>query len=104
MLIFFIVDSLSTSIVQCVATNKPVVVYAGNHCKKPVYNAVVNLEKRAMCCGNEKEFLKIIDLVLSNPDKYKADVFNRDFIGLYGIGNSSESPNWPDVLKKIINK
>jgi len=102
----FILDSLSTSIIQCSATKKPIIVYTGEHCKIPNQMALDSLRKRAICCETEEIFLKTVDDILNYPDdisnKFDADPSNDEFINLFGTGGLEKEPSWKKIFNEII--
>ena len=98
----FIIDSLSTSIIQCTATNKPIVVYTGNQCKRPRSKAIELLKKRCLCSLNEEEYFKNINKILLESKFDMSDTINDEFLNFYGIGNNLNNPEWSKIFSKHI--
>lgn len=99
----YIIDSLSTAIVQAAATKIPIIAYSGEHCKKPNPDAVFFLKKRAHCCDTAKDFCNSIDAILKDPSCYNADPLNDEFVRQYGIGGSEREVRWEAIFRDIAN-
>lgn len=98
----YIIDSLSTAIIQAAATRIPIIVYVGEHCKIANRKALSSLRKRALCCETEVDFYETIDTILKDLSEYNADPYNMEFINLYGISGSEKEPHWDRVIEDIV--
>jgi len=100
----YIIDSLSTAIIQASATSIPIIAYVGRHCKKVNPNALPALNKRVLCCGTENDFFSAIERILKKGTIDYRSALNNEFIQAYGIGDGKVSPCWEKIFNSIAIK
>jgi len=98
----YVVDSLSTAIIQASATAIPIIAYVGRHCKKADPHMLTALRKRALCCDTESDFLSSVETTLNNNPFKKRVALNDEFIHAYGIGDRNTKPCWEKIFNSIV--
>jgi len=100
----YIIDSLSTAIIQASATSIPIIAYVGRHCKKVNPHALPALHKRVLCCYTENDFFSAIESVLKKGTLDYRSALNNEFIQAYGIGDRKVKPCWEKIFNSIAIK
>ncbi len=80
----FLIDFPSTTLPQCLATRAQVVVFTGAPHFRVLDDARRLLEKRAVCCDSEAEFLETTDAILRQGLTPESEEPDDAFLSMYG--------------------
>src|SRR5574337_375670 len=84
----FLIDFPSTTLPQCLATRAQVVVFTGAPHFRVLEDARRLLEKRAVCCDSEAEFLETTDAILRHGVTPESEEPDDAFLSMYGTFRS----------------
>ena len=94
----FIIDFPTTSLLNCLCTNKPIIVYYNPQFLRMSETAQQLLQKRTMLCSDEEEFMKTIEDFCISDNWSDIKTPNDDFLINYGL-NAKDI----DAKKAVVN-